>query len=217
MAGSAPGNDALIDLLAHFGMSLSAGQVRQLQAYVEMVFRWQRIANLTAAESPARFIAEHIADSLAVVPHLDNGFWVDVGSGAGLPGVVAAICTPSSRYRLVEPRAKRARFLRQVAIDVGLPNVEVSAARVQQERLTVTPDGIISRALGSLVDFVKISRPLCDQGTKIVAMKSHLDDDDLHEAERLAGPATVISLTVPGFSERNLVVFSAPRRLLAGS
>lgn len=189
------------------GVPLDADQVARLVAYVVLVERWQHVTNLTGATDARRFAAEHVVDSLAVAPHLGDGHLVDVGSGAGLPGVVLAIACPRARLTLVEPRARRARFLTQARIELGLANVTVFNERVEALHLSVPCDAVVSRALGSLADFLAAVAHLVGPATRVVAMKGAIDDAELAAAERCGGAATVVPLAVPGFAARHLVTF----------
>ena len=193
--------------IAALGLEVQMQARERLLAYVALVTKWQRIANLTGARDQRRFVSEHLVDCLAVVPALDSGFTVDVGSGAGLPGLVLATLRPTQAVTLVEPRAKRARFLTQAALELGLDRVDVCCAPVETLRLDTTPRYVIARAFASLETFVRATDHLVGPATERVAMKAVLDERDRAAAERLAGPARVVELEVPGFEARRLVFF----------
>lgn len=199
--------DALARLSAHFSLVLSDEQLTQLLQYARMVMRWRTITNLTAAATELAFINAHIADSLAVIPHMEAGRWLDAGSGAGLPGMVAAIAEPRLEMILVEPRERRSRFLRQVVIELELANVEIECVRLEALRLPGAVAGIVSRAFGSLSEFVEAASSACTGNTRLVAMKGQVDEVDLAAAATVAGPAQVIELDVPTFSNRHVVIF----------
>lgn len=190
------------------GLELDAGQVSQLLDYAHLVCKWQRIANLTGAGSPAQFVRDHINDCLAVVPSIGDGRLLDVGSGAGLPGVVIAIARPELEITLLEPRSKRARFLTQVCIDLKLARTTVIAERLEDFRPTSAYHQVTSRAFSSLADFVHACAALREAGAHLLAMKGALDGGEVAAASALAGPAAIIELRVPGFTNRHLVVFA---------
>lgn len=187
-----------------YALALADEQLERLERYVEMVFRWQRIANLTAAAGPASFVREHVVDCLAVLPHLPPGRLLDVGSGAGLPGIVIAVCEPVRPVTLLEARAKRARFLTQAAIELDLAAVDVVNARAERFRPAAPYAVIITRAFGSLADFAAVTSGAQGAATELLAMKAAVLADELTQV----GPSRVIPLTVPGFRERQLVAIS---------
>ncbi|MGR8919786.1 MAG: 16S rRNA (guanine(527)-N(7))-methyltransferase RsmG [Gammaproteobacteria bacterium] len=207
MARSAPG-EALDAAAAALAIELAPAARDALLAYAALVLRWQRVANLTGAPTATAFVREHVVDCLAVVPHLGAGALLDVGSGAGLPGVVIALARPQLEVTLLEPRGKRARFLRQAAIELGLARVSVVQARAQAYAPAVGYAQIISRAVGSLAGFVtSTTHLLANASARRYAMKSRVDAADLAAAEAAAGPAQIVRLAVPGKAQRSLVVF----------
>ncbi len=187
-----------------YALTLTTAQFERLERYVTMVYRWQRIANLTAASGPASFVREHVVDCLAVLPHLQAGRLLDVGSGAGLPGLVIAICDPERPVVLLEARAKRARFLTQAVIELGLASVEVVNLRAEQFEPAQPCAVIVARALGALSEFAAVTRAAHSSTTLLYAMKAGVDADELAQV----GAARVIPLVVPGYRERHLVVMS---------
>ena len=193
--------------IAALGLEVGTPARERLLAYVELVGKWQRIANLTGARHQRRFVSEQLVDCLAVVPALERGSIVDVGSGAGLPGLVLAILRPDVVVTLVEPRAKRARFLTQAALELGLERVDVRCMRIEALELDAAPRYVIARAFASLEAFVRATDHVAGAATERVAMKADLDERDRAAAELLAGPARVVDLEVPGFTARRLVFF----------
>ena len=120
----------ILDASDKLGISLTERQFDQLCSYAELVGKWQRLASLTSASTPANFASEHIVDCLSVRPYISGPRVVDVGSGAGLPGLVLAIALPQLSFTLLEPRNKRVRFLTQARIELELSNVEARCAMV---------------------------------------------------------------------------------------
>ena len=192
-----------------YGFSVSETQLEQLARYVAMTMSWARIANLTGASSALAFAREQVVDCLAVVPHAGSGRLLDVGSGNGLPGVVLAIVLPALSVTLLEPRAKRARFLTQVRIELGLDNVEVIRARVQDHHPLQAYDTVLARAFGALSEFIAASRALLGVHTRLLAMKGHLEPAELADCGLPATALRRIALVVPGYAERQLVVVEA--------
>ncbi len=205
--------------LTDLGLALSDGQVAQLLAYLSLIGKWTKVYNLTAVRDPAEMLTHHLLDSLAVVlplrcqlakfaPATGSGQalrLLDVGSGAGLPGVVLAICCPELQVDCVDTVGKKAAFIQQVAVTLKLPNLRGVHARVEQ--LTDKYDVVSSRAFASLLDFTNWSRQaLAEQGVWM-AMKGK------HPSEELAAlPADVQlfhvePLAVPGLDAQRCLLW----------
>jgi len=187
------------------GLALDEAALARLNRYVELVFKWQRFANLTGAADEVAFIADHVADCLAVLPYIDDMPLADIGSGAGLPGLVIACARPALQIALVEPRAKRARFLQQCAITLDLPRVEVINARVEAWKPVTPPATLICRALSALETFVDSTHHLLTSHTRLLAMKGQVPGAELAApwAERFV--SVIHPLHVPGRDARCLI------------
>jgi 16S rRNA (guanine527-N7)-methyltransferase len=144
------------------GLTLNAGQLDLLLDYLALIQKWNKVYNLTAVRDPAEMLTHHLLDSLAAVLPLRQQTGgralklLDVGAGAGLPGVVIAICCPDIHVTCVDTVAKKAAFISQVALALKLPNLRGLHARV--ERLSDGFDVVCSRAFASLLDFTNWSR-----------------------------------------------------------
>ena len=217
MAGSETEIPVLLNAAAtRYGFTLCAAQLAQLEGYVTLVQKWARIANLTGSTNALSFARQHVVDSLAVVPHVGHGRLLDVGSGNGLPGMVLAIALPGLAVTLLEPRAKRARFLTQARIDLQLPNVEVVRARVEAFAPAQPYDTLIARAFGALVEFLDATRALRGPRTRILAMKGRLDAAEFAACALQRGALTSIALEVPGYADRHLVVLEPDAAAASG-
>ena len=206
-----PPPEPLIDQAAHLGCELSAWQADRLERYVELLAKWNQVHNLTAIRNPADMRVQHLLDCLAVVAplrrHLGNGpaRALDVGSGAGLPGVVLAVAVPELQVTCVDAVAKKAAFVTQVAAELGLKNLHAEHARVEQLRLPPF-DVITSRALGSLRDLVRLTRPLLKPGGVWMAMKGVHPAGEIAELAQDAEMFHVEPLRIPALQgERCLV------------
>jgi 16S rRNA (guanine527-N7)-methyltransferase len=202
------------------GLALSDAQVDQLLAYQDLIQKWTKVYNLTAVRDPAEMLTHHLLDSLAVVLPLQQQLaemrvsgalllnaqvrLLDVGSGAGLPGAVLAICCPEISVHCVDTVAKKAAFIQQVAVSLKLPNLRGIHARV--ENLTDTYNVVSSRAFASLLDFVTWSRTcLAEQGVWM-AMKGKHPVDELAALPAGVQMFHVEPLVVPGLdAERCLL------------
>jgi 16S rRNA (guanine527-N7)-methyltransferase len=178
-----------------------------LLAYLELLGKWNRTYNLTAIRDPLKMVTHHLLDSLAVLPHLPAGDLADVGSGGGLPGIPIAIAQPERRVVLNDSSEKKAAFLRQATIALGIKNAVVHCGRVEtwwpKERFRV----VISRGFAELADFVAACRHLVVPGGVLAAMKGLFPRQ---EASRVASGVEcgdVIRLRVPFLdAERHLVL-----------
>ena len=131
--------------IAELALDLPQGAPEQLLAYLDLLEKWNRTYNLTAIRDRGRMVIEHLLDSLAIVPYVCPGRLLDIGSGAGLPGIPLAIARPSWRVVLLDSSHKRCTFLQQAAIELGLRNVEVACERVEAYRPAAPFDTVVSR------------------------------------------------------------------------
>jgi len=201
--------DRLAGGLRELDLALNDDQVTALLTYRDLLVKWNRAFNLTAVRDPGEMIARHLLDSLAVLPHLEAGPTLDVGTGAGLPGIPLAIARPDQAFPLLDGNGKKARFVRQARRELGLDNVEVVHARVEQYRKA--PSQIISRAFAALSDMLAVTGPVIAPETRVLAMKATAVEREL--AELPAGwTARVEPLAVPGLAEtRVLVIIRRPQ------
>lgn len=200
--------------LSDLGLNLSDGQVAQLLDYLALIEKWTQVYNLTAVREPAAMLTQHLLDSLAVMSPLASQVeahtlkqlrLLDVGSGAGLPGVVLAICRPDWRVDCVDTVAKKAAFIQQVAVSLKLPNLRGVHARV--ESLSGPYDVVCSRAFASLVDFTNWSKgALAAEGFWMALKGKH----PLDEIEALPADVQVFHVepvVVPGLQADRCIVW----------
>ena len=197
--------ELVLSLGERVNVELSEREAESLVKYAELAIEWNKIANLTGANSIENYITGHIIDSLAAVPFLGEGSIVDIGSGAGLPGVVLAIANPKRHIVLVEPRGKRSRFLRHIKIQLGLRQLNVEALPVEEYKPSVSFRYVISRAFGPLTEFLEKSIHLVGPQTEVVAMKASVTSGELSEAEAILGSVRCVELSVPSYDTRSLV------------
>lgn len=199
----------------HLQLDLSERQLDQLLNYLGLIVKWNKVYNLTAVRDPDEMLVQHLFDSLAAIGPLRRQTGgrgirlLDVGSGAGLPGVVIAICCPEVQVHCVDTVGKKAAFIQQAAAQLQLPNLRGVHDRV--ENLAGPYDVICSRAFASLPDFVVWSGgALAQQGVWLAMKGKH------PEAEMAALPATaevfhVEQLDVPELSAERCIVWLRPR------
>lgn len=160
--------------LQKLGCQPTQRQLEQLQAYLQLLQRWNKVYNLTAVRNPEDMLALHIFDSLAVAAYIQGDNCLDVGSGAGLPGIPLAIMQPSRQFTMLDTNGKKTRFIQQAIIGLALPNANVVQARVEKWQAQEKFTAIISRAFASIEDFVNgAATHLQDRGT-LYAMKGQL-------------------------------------------
>ena len=196
--------------ITRLGFSLSEETQLQLLQYLALISKWNRVHNLTAVRAPETMLVRHLLDSLAVLPYIAGPHIIDVGSGAGLPGIPLALAHPDWQVVLVESNQKKVAFLQQARIELELKNVEVVAERVENFSSIVGFNTIISRAFSDLADFVKLAGHLCAEGSvdgRLVAMKGVYPDEELAQIPAQFIVEQVVSLAVPGLeAERHLVM-----------
>jgi 16S rRNA (guanine527-N7)-methyltransferase len=207
--------------VAALGLDLSRAQQDRLLAYLDWIAKWNRVYNLTAVRQPQEMLTHHLLDSLAVVQPLQvqwrRAAWgaaprlLDVGSGAGLPGVVLAIACPDLQVSCVDTVAKKALFIQQVAAALRLPNLHGLHARV--ESLTQTFDVVTSRAFASLPDFTRWSGAALAEGGCWLALKGKPPHDEIAALPLAVEVFHVEPLRVPGLDADRCLVWM--RRSLA--
>jgi 16S rRNA (guanine527-N7)-methyltransferase len=202
---------------AAMGWALPEPAAARLAAYRALLAKWNDTYNLTALRDPAQMRTQHLADCLAVVAPLRRHAAgrslrvLDVGSGGGLPGVVLAIVEPAWDVTCVDTVGKKAAFVRQVAAELGLPNLHAEHARVEALRTGRPFDLITSRAFASLPDFVRLTRPLLAPAGAWMAMKGKRPDDEIAALPPGVQLQAVEPLQVPGLeAERCLVWLGLP-------
>ena len=203
--------DLLVDAADTLGVALAPGMAASLARYADRVAQWNRTANLTGARDAATFCRRFLADSLAVAPLIEGRCIADIGSGNGLPGVVLAVLKPEAEVRLVEPRARRARFLQQVRIELSLGNVKVVEARVEDWHPTERPDAIVAQAVGDLTFLLAVTQHLRGPGCRLHALKGRAPDAELEALGPAAAACSVRRLQVPGWADRHLVTVDCDR------
>ena len=194
--------------LAELGLDLSDAVQHKLLAFRDLLLKWNKTYNLTALRDPEQAISHHLLDSLAILPHLDTGPLLDVGSGGGLPGIPLAIAFPGLSVGMVDTVQKKASFLQQASIELGLKNVTVHHARVEEMQGQYAQ--ISSRAFADLGLFVSLTRHLLAPGGRWLAMKGVRPDDEIAALPADITVEAIISLIVPGLeAERHLIILKA--------
>jgi 16S rRNA (guanine527-N7)-methyltransferase len=183
-------------------------QEKQLQLinYVLLMHKWNKTYNLTSVRDPRDMVIKHIVDSIAVAPFLDKIRYIDVGTGPGLPGIPLAIMCPDKQFVLLDSLGKRVRFMRQVAYELKIANIQPVQSRVEDFVPDVEIDGVLSRAFASLKDMLHWCQHLVDSHGVFIALKGQLPTNELEELPLGFILQETIKLNVPGLDgERHIV------------
>jgi 16S rRNA (guanine527-N7)-methyltransferase len=193
--------------IADLGLALPQSATGRLLDYLALLAKWNRVYNLTAIREETKWVSHHLLDSLAVVPHLPAGRLVDVGSGAGLPGIPIAFACPDRQVTLLDSNQKKGAFLTQSSTELALANVKVVIERSESYRPDHDFDVVISRAFSSIADFIRLAGHLCRPGGVLVAMKGARPDAEIAQLPDSWKAETIIPLYVPQLdAERHLVM-----------
>ncbi|MEO9943711.1 MAG: 16S rRNA (guanine(527)-N(7))-methyltransferase RsmG [Paraglaciecola sp.] len=187
-------------------LEVSEQQQKLLINYILMVNRWNKAFNLTSIREPEKMVIKHIVDSIVVAPYLDKMHYIDVGTGPGLPGIPLAIMCPDKHFVLLDSLGKRVRFMKQVAHELNIKNIEPVQSRVEDYVPTFKIDGVLSRAFASLKDMLHWCQHLVDSHGVYLALKGQLPLDELEELPIGFTLQETIKLDVPGLDgERHIV------------
>lgn len=201
--------EALAKGIAALGLDLPPGALERLSSYLDLLEKWNRVYNLTAIRERARMVVEHLLDSLAIVPFVPGAPVLDVGSGAGLPGIPLAIARPQWPVTLLEANHKRCAFLRQSAIELGCGNVAVCCERIEDFRPGVPFPTIVSRAFAETQHFARVAVAHLAPGGRMLAMKGLYPHEELAHLPPSVVLESVATLAVPGLdAQRHLVVMT---------
>lgn len=202
----------LADILAQatqtLALPLSATQQRTLLLYLDQLLLWNKAYNLTAITDPVEALIKHVIDCLAIIAHLPAGSLLDIGTGAGLPAVIIAICQPERHCTALDSNQKKIRFIKQVSSELKLSNVTPIAARIEAHAGQY--EVVTSRAFSSLIDFVAAAQPRLAVNGRLCAMKGKAPTADELQALEQHWQIKTIKLAVPRLDDsRHLIELSA--------
>lgn len=215
-----PDGDALRAGAAALGVELSDIQATRLLDHMALMAKWNRVYNLTAVRRPAEMLSQHVLDSLTALLPLDRECpdakrLLDVGSGAGFPGVVIAVMRPDVQVTCIDAVGKKAAFLRQVGAELRLPNLTALHGRV--ETLQAPPfDVIASRAYAALGEFTRQTRYLGTPATRWLAMKGRRPDDEMAALPSDIRVFHVEHVSIPGLDVERCLVWMRMAAVIAG-
>ncbi len=169
----------LTEGLQRLGLALSTEVEVALLNYLQLMAKWNRVYNLTSRRESGSLVPRHLLDSLSVLPYLGGGSVIDVGSGAGLPGIPLALAAPQQHFTLLDSSGKRTRFMTQAVIELGLKNVTVVKSRAETYRPETPFDRVISRAFATISDMLAVTHQLCHSEGQFLAMKGVHPESEL--------------------------------------
>ena len=186
---------------------LTDASCARLLDYLGILERWNRTWNLTAVRSVDEMVSRHLLDCLAVAPFLHGRRVLDVGTGAGLPGIALAVAEADRQFVLLDSNGKKTRFVQHAVGRLGLQNVEVVRSRVEDYRPPESFETVVSRAFASLADLIGAAGPLCADTGRVLSMKGELSAEELRELPREWQLTEVHRLSVPDLDRaRHLLV-----------
>ncbi|MDX1251644.1 MAG: 16S rRNA (guanine(527)-N(7))-methyltransferase RsmG [Gammaproteobacteria bacterium] len=196
----------LAEGLQQMGLHLPDETQARMLAYIALLAKWNRAYNLTAVRDPMQMVTRHLLDSLAVLPYIKGSRVLDVGTGAGLPGIPLALALPEWRFVLLDSNRKKTRFLIQVVAELGLKNVTVETCRVEEYHPAQLFDTVISRAFAELSEMLGAAGRLCRPAGVMLAMKGEYPVAELAAMSPGFKVTEVHALHVPGLdAARHLV------------
>lgn len=195
-------------------LALNEAQQRNLLAYIDLLQRWNARFNLTAIRDPEAMVTRHLLDSLVLVPCLREYYagqlagrnFIDVGTGAGLPGIPLAIALPECHFTLLDSNGKKTRFLNQARTTLKLENVDVVHSRVEQQQPGRLYAAVLSRAFASLSDMIEGCHQLPGPDGEFLAMKGQRPDEEIAAVRDRLASLSVSDLDVPGLEEARCLV-----------
>jgi len=203
-------NSQLDTGLQQMALELSQAQQQKLLNYLALLVKWNRAYNLTAIRDPEEMVSRQLLDSLSILPLIHGRRILDVGTGAGLPGIPLAICLPDASFTLLDSNGKKTRFVQQVKLELGLNNVKVQHSRVEQLDHNRGFDTITSRAFAALPKIVAWSAGLLADKGILLAMKGSVPQEEVADLRQAGAEVEITQLEVPQSGERHAIIVRPP-------
>ena len=197
----------LVCALQAMGLPHGDAQIAKLEQFIALLIKWNKVYNLTAIRDARQMVTHHLLDSLAIVPYVEGKRVLDVGSGAGFPGIPLAVFKPEASFTLLDSNRKKTRFIAQAAIELGLKNIEVVTSRVEVCEFDKPFDTIVTRAFASVDKILALTCSHCAEGGQLLLMKGVVPEQELKQLPKPFALKRVIPLEIPNLEgQRHLIV-----------
>ena len=199
--------------ISSLSLNCNEEMLSSLLAYIELLKKWNSAYNLLGGNESASLVSRHILDSLSVDPHLEGNLLLDIGAGAGLPGIPLAILNPDKQFVLIDSNGKKTRFMFQAQIQLGLGNITIENCRIEHYQSIQQIDMVMCRAFATLADTLTMLQPIFSDECKLLAMKGHYPEDEIARLPDGFELSKSIKLDVPGNeSQRHLIEIMRKRQ-----
>jgi 16S rRNA (guanine527-N7)-methyltransferase len=193
----------LLESCAALNLEISDEKVCLLLRFIDLIEKWNKAYNLTAIKNKQEMVDLHLLDSLTVLPYLHGEWIIDIGTGAGLPGIPLAICRPDLSFTLLDSNSKKTRFVQQAVLELKLTNVKIQHSRVEDFKSQELFDTVLTRAFAELEEIIRLTMHLLAKNGQLIAMKANCMDEEL---AKVTANKQIIPVTIPGIAvQRNLV------------
>lgn len=197
--------------LDQMGLVLSQTQQQKLLDYLALLMKWNRTYNLTAIRDPQEMVSRQLLDSLSILPLVQGKQILDVGTGAGLPGIPLAICIPDAGFTLLDSNGKKARFVQQAKMELELGNLEVCQSRAEQFNSASRFDTITTRAFAALPKIIELTTRLLSSNGILLAMKGTIPTEEVALVRAEGNEVQIIRLQTPVSGERHAIIIRTGR------
>ncbi|PCI77434.1 MAG: 16S rRNA (guanine(527)-N(7))-methyltransferase RsmG [SAR86 cluster bacterium] len=192
--------------ISSLSLNCNEEMLSSLLAYIDLLKKWNSAYNLLGGNELASLVSRHILDSLSVDPYLEGNLIVDIGAGAGLPGIPLAILNPEKNFVLIDSNGKKTRFMFQAKVQLGLNNISIENCRIEHYQSIQQIDMVMCRAFSTLADALTMLQPIFSSECKLLAMKGHYPEDEISRLPDGFELSKSIKIDVPGSeSQRHLI------------
>lgn len=184
----------------------SEQQIAQLLQYLQLLVKWNASFNLSGITDINEMVSVHLLDSVSLSPYLQGEYFVDAGTGAGLPGIPLAILHPEKHFTLIDSNGKKTRFLFQVKLALKLQNIVIENCRIEHYQSPRQIDMVMCRAFSSLEDTVSKTQQLLRKGSKLLAMKGRYPEQEINQLPADFEVKAIAKLGIPGSDSQRHVI-----------
>ena len=193
--------------VAALGIAIPADVQTQLLRFIQLLLKWNKAYNLTAIRDPAEMVTKHLLDSLAMLPFLQDGEIIDIGTGPGLPGIPLSLVRKNQPFTLLDSNSKKTRFVTQAVMELGIRNVTVVQSRAESFQPAHPYDVVIARAFAGIKDLLERVQHLCAPGARVIAMKGQFPEGEMDDWPAGFSCESVEKISIPGMqAERHVVL-----------